>query len=332
MAGKTTTSFDELIEADRQRRKNELLANALLGNGRRASTPSNGVKKSSLGGGLASRIRIAKPLQRSASATPKLRNNGVATSQNLSQTNSPLSRLNFSTRETPVGRQLKRERILEAAMSNSAQDSIISQPKVQIPDEEISIRGMAGPYNVIGDNFAPGTTAADIESAMSPSGGEMQNCKIIRTSPTVMAEMVFTERAHADNVIATFNNKRADGRIIHVYMKHANTSGALDSSPKQAPSEPRAARVDLTKTEPKYDAQREQSDRNRRRAEPEYQDGRYGFEPKEDRMDVDMDDRHSFRRDEPRNYGRSRDFGRPRDDRRLYSDDIYHRPRGRGFR
>ncbi|KAL9046598.1 MAG: hypothetical protein Q9214_000605 [Letrouitia sp. 1 TL-2023] len=332
MAGKTTTSFDELIQADRQRRKNELLANALLGNGKRASTPSNGVKKASLAGGLASRIGIAKPLQRSGSATPKTRYNGVATSQNLSQVNSPLSRLNSSTRENPTSRQLKRERILEAVMANSAQDGTTSQPKVQIPGEEISIRGIAGPYNVIGDNFAPGTTAADIESAMSPGRGEMQNCKIIQTSPTVMAEMVFAERAHADNVIATFNNKRADGRIIHVYMKQTNTPAVLDPPPTQAPSEPRAARVDLTKTEPRYDAQREQSDRNRRRAEPEYQDGRYGFEPKEDRMDVDMEDRHSSRRDEPRNYGRSRDFGRPRDERRLYSDDVYTRPRGRGFR
>ncbi|KAI4211638.1 MAG: hypothetical protein LQ351_005541 [Letrouitia transgressa] len=332
MAGKSTISFDELIQADRQRRKDELLANALLGNGKRPSTPSNGVKKTSLGGGLASRIGIAKPLQRPTSATSKIRYNGVATSQNLSRVHNPLSRLNSSTRETSMGRQLKRERILEAAMSDSAQDGTTSQSKVQIPGEEISIRGIAGPYNVIGDNFAPGTTAADIKSAMSPSGGEMQNCRIIQTSPTVMAEMVFAERAHADNVIATFNNKRADGRIIHVYMKQVDAQNVPDPSPTQAPSEPRAPRVDLTKTEPKYDAQREQTDRNRRRAEPEYQDGRYGFESKGDRMDVDIEDRHSFRRDEPRNYGRSRDFVRPRDERRLYSDDVHTRPRGRGFR
>lgn len=74
--------------------------------------------------------------------------------------------------------------------------------------EEISIRGTAGPYVVIGSNFAPGTTAADIESAMVPSGGEMQSCRIITSAPTVMAEMVFAEKHNAESVISTFNNKK----------------------------------------------------------------------------------------------------------------------------
>lgn len=74
--------------------------------------------------------------------------------------------------------------------------------------EEITIRGLAGPYVVIGSNFAPGTTAEDIESAMIPSGGEMESCKIIALSPVVVAEMVFAEKANAENVIATFNNKK----------------------------------------------------------------------------------------------------------------------------
>ena len=74
--------------------------------------------------------------------------------------------------------------------------------------EEISIRGTAGPYVVIGSNFAPGTTAADIESAMVPSGGEMQSCRIISSAPTVMAEMVFAEKQNAESVISTFNNKK----------------------------------------------------------------------------------------------------------------------------
>ena len=74
--------------------------------------------------------------------------------------------------------------------------------------EEISIRGTAGPYVIIGSNFAPGTTAADIESAMVPSGGEMQSCRIISSAPTVMAEMVFAEKHSAESVISTFNNKK----------------------------------------------------------------------------------------------------------------------------
>ena len=76
------------------------------------------------------------------------------------------------------------------------------------PGEEISIRGTAGPYVVIGSNFAPGTTAADIESAMIPSGGEMQSCRILTASPTVIAEMIFSEKHNAESVISTFNNKK----------------------------------------------------------------------------------------------------------------------------
>lgn len=79
---------------------------------------------------------------------------------------------------------------------------------------EISILGAAGPYTVIGSNFAPGTTAADIESAMAPIGGEMLDCQITSQKPTVVAEMVFSEKARAENIIATFNNKRVACRPL----------------------------------------------------------------------------------------------------------------------
>jgi len=72
----------------------------------------------------------------------------------------------------------------------------------------ISIRGLAGPYVVVGSNFAPGTTAADIESAMTPIGGEITSCRVITSSPTVIAEMVFIDKSGAENVIATFNNEK----------------------------------------------------------------------------------------------------------------------------
>lgn len=82
------------------------------------------------------------------------------------------------------------------------------QANIRDTGAEITIRGLAGPYTVVGSNFAPGTTAADIESAMLPVGGEMQDCRIVAKVPTIIAEMVFAEKAKADNVIATFNNKR----------------------------------------------------------------------------------------------------------------------------
>lgn len=52
------------------------------------------------------------------------------------------------------------------------------QANVQGTGAEITIRGLAGPYTVVGSNFAPGTTAADIEAAMLPIGGQMQNCQV----------------------------------------------------------------------------------------------------------------------------------------------------------
>lgn len=114
----------------------------------------------------------------------------------------------LSRRENPIVRLARNDRIHGAVASKPPHNGVSRQNNMSGTDEEISIRGLAGPYVVIGNNFAPGTTAADIESAMIPSGGEMQSCKIIAISPTVMAEMVFAEKANAENVIATFNNKK----------------------------------------------------------------------------------------------------------------------------
>lgn len=77
----------------------------------------------------------------------------------------------------------------------------------------LSIRGLAGPYVVIGQNFAPGTTAADIESAVSAEVRGMQSCRIMSSSPTVMAEMVFAEKHNAEHVISIFNNKK-----VHIHL------------------------------------------------------------------------------------------------------------------
>ena len=125
------------------------------------------------------------------------------------------------------------------------------------------------------------------------------------------------------------------------------------------PIEPRGSRIDLKRSESSYNSQREESDRNRRRADPDYQDGSYGFEPKEDRMDVDIDvaretprndrgiehreerrdDRRDARYSARKDMGRGRSYfdrdsngGQSRNNQTLYSDDLYPRPRGRGFR
>lgn len=61
---------------------------------------------------------------------------------------------------------------------------------------------------VVASNFAPGTTAADIESVMRGVGGEILYCRLVASQPTVIAEMGFPELSNADKVIATFNNKK----------------------------------------------------------------------------------------------------------------------------
>ena len=73
-----------------------------------------------------------------------------------------------------------------------------------------SIKGASrkGPFAVVGSNFAPGTTDADIRAAMEPVGGPMLACAILTSSPTVIAEMVFAEKSGADAVVARFNNQR----------------------------------------------------------------------------------------------------------------------------
>ena len=84
---------------------------------------------------------------------------------------------------------------------------LIQQVNIVKPAAGITIRGLAGPYSVMAQNFAPGTTAADIESAMTPVGGEMVSCKIIKTHPIMIVEMAFASKEGGERVIETFNDK-----------------------------------------------------------------------------------------------------------------------------
>lgn len=154
-------------------------------------------------------------------------------------------------------------------------------------------------------NFAPGTTAADIEAAVqavatdSTGNNGLLTCRILSNNPTVMAEMVFSERYIADRVVETFNNQKADGRILYVYLKQGSPSPALRRKksepaltvPETMPTGPSKDLFDATivppedvemATEPSYNDAREVANRDRQnresgRAEPDVQDGRYGF-------------------------------------------------------
>lgn len=75
------------------------------------------------------------------------------------------------------------------------------------PVAGMTIRGLAGPYVVMAQNFAPGTTAADIESAMIPVGGLVHKCRILKTHPITIAEIEFETKEGADRVVESFNNQ-----------------------------------------------------------------------------------------------------------------------------
>ncbi|KAL9104740.1 MAG: hypothetical protein Q9163_000352 [Psora crenata] len=312
---------------------------------------------------------MAVASQRSNSNTPKPKSNLDATwTHDLHGGENGRPRVTRTARQNPMSDKIKDDLFSEALAAKSTP----ANSRLRAIGPEISIRGAAGPYVVIGSNFAPGTTAADIESAMVSSGGPMQSCRIITGSPTVMAEMVYSEKQNAEAVIETFNNKKADGRILHVYMKMGGTT-PIASTPaiRRAPADSRSSPIDLIGNEPSpsYDRQREQSDRNRRKVHPEIQDGGHGFGNKEDRMDVDSeapssappsappsaprgDERPHERRDiyhderrphrsdarydPPRDRGGYYDMGwagnRRLDERRLYSDGLYPRPRDHGYR
>ena len=161
--------------------------------------------------------------QRSASNTPKPKPDIDTTwGHDLhSANNSRAPRVTRPPRENPMAR-LKKDLLYDTAANQSERNGPSQGAVSKDVGGEISIRGTAGPYIVIGSNFAPGTTAADIESAMIPTGGEMLSCRILSASPTVIAEMVFSEKHNAESVISTFNNKKV-GIMIWTGIIQADT-------------------------------------------------------------------------------------------------------------
>jgi hypothetical protein len=89
-----------------------------------------------------------------------------------------------------------------------------NQNQNQTRDAGMTIRGLAGPFAIMAQNFAPGTTAADIESAMTPVGGEMVSCEIVKTQPFIVVEMAFASREGGEKIIETFNNKTVGARTF----------------------------------------------------------------------------------------------------------------------
>lgn len=271
----TPVSFDSFVKQTREKKKNEALAQQFLGGG------GNRGRKPNVSGAGSAKARVSE----SAKPTLLSRINGTAGVQKRSASAKPagsidgkwqhdLHKLN-NPRGGPAavdGRNLNRTASASQLERNSrTYDKLAGMLNRSVGARSndapgFSIRGVAtgGPFTVIASNFAPGTTAADIEAVMSPIGGETLGCKLISASPTVMVELQFISREGAENVIATFNNQKADGRLLYVYMKEAPATNSMLHS--------RAPPARLTQPVDDMDI-----DMNAGPRAGSFQDGRYGY-------------------------------------------------------
>ncbi|KAK8231552.1 hypothetical protein HDK77DRAFT_65679 [Phyllosticta capitalensis] len=282
-----SVSFDSIIKRSRERKKDEQLANQILGSGRRKSAPTgpSNRKNSGPGGSLASRVGITK---RTSAAVPKPSINSTKWGHDLHRADNPKG-----ARFSRPPRTHSASRLETQSQSLNGGFKTASAP---MSSDNINIRGRAAPQiaTVVASNFAPGTTAADIEAVMaSEIKGEVLGCRLTSARPTVIAEMQLSERADAEDIIVKFNNRKADGRLLYVYMK--------DDRPMTLTAQRRQYKAQLVDESMDVDDEPNTYRQSRaRRAEPDYQDGRYGFA---------VDTTGDYREDR---------F----DEQRLYSDDI----------
>ncbi|KAF7538766.1 hypothetical protein G7Z17_g12576 [Cylindrodendrum hubeiense] len=259
---KVATDFEKIIQDGRERKKNEALADRIFSKNRRQSAPSK--LKAAPGPSLASRVGIKK--QRNSSIN--LRPNPPPGNVNGEWTHDLHHAVNgnnargggsLSSRITVPGSKKANKRASRLSAAVDRMDTSSDAPQqvniIKKPANPmgLTIRGLAGPFCIMAQNFAPGTTAADIESAMTPVGGEMVSCKIIKTSPIIIVEMAFASREGGERVIETFNDKTADGRLIKVYPKlggYQATEKATEKAtpPANAPSGPRSSRANKNAT------------------------------------------------------------------------------------
>lgn len=213
-------SFNDFIQADRKRKKNEDLWTEIRG--RKKNTPgagSVGNTRKSLpqAPSLASRMGVIK---RSSSAKPNI--NGKW-GHDLHPLNNPRAARISNLHRTASASRVERGNRTSYETQLDQSPTVNMQASFRRYDSQngtggINIRGMgaAGPFTVVASNFAPGTTAADIEAVMAPIGGEMINCRLVSSHPTVIAEMLFVDKDGADNVIATFNNKKVNATHLKI--------------------------------------------------------------------------------------------------------------------
>ncbi|EME41590.1 hypothetical protein DOTSEDRAFT_73872 [Dothistroma septosporum NZE10] len=296
---KKPLDLNAMLKEHREKAIFEIKAQEVFG--QRSRTP-NARGKAAVGGSLASSMGVNKrtaSLPRSNTAPP--RNNRPQPQAR------PVPQARPSAPQAPRARDINIQHPIPDPLPDAKSNghSGYDAPAANGNGASMSIRGAAGPFVVLAANFAPGTTAADIESVMQEIGGEC-SCKILELRPAVLAQMTFTERAGAEKVISTFNGKKADGRTLHVYW-----NGTAAAQPQAEVEAPVDAVMDDTMEVDENAESREAQDRLReerrggpdrrprddyhaaprgnrgyeddyyrgpRRAEPAYQDGRYGYQ------------------------------------------------------
>ncbi|KAK4986204.1 hypothetical protein LTR66_007941 [Elasticomyces elasticus] len=224
MANPAVITFDEVLQAGRKKRRAEALAQQFFGKNRRSTAPDAARlkgRRNEAAASLASRVGVAK---RSQSTTSINRANGRRNTELFNTSRAERSPAAQTTQLNNAARAARNARLtsaLSGTASNSSQDRRANRHTAKNDiGQELSIRGAAGPYVVVASNFAPGTTAADIESVMQSVGGEMLGCKIIASAPTVIAEMTFVEKSGAEQVIETFNNRKVSYVRSNWSLKH----------------------------------------------------------------------------------------------------------------
>ncbi|KAK4547797.1 hypothetical protein LTR36_000755 [Oleoguttula mirabilis] len=342
---KMVASFDEALQArDRKERNAKLaqemlgtdpkkLAQEMLGKNRRISTPRATATPVS----LASRRSTSLP--RSHAAPPR-------NPRQPSHLSRPAMGLPIDDNYRPKAHDTIT--ITSSDPASDAKSNGYARGEPVNGGAELNIRGAAGgPYIVRAQNFAPGTTAADIDSVMQNIGGQMNYCKLVTSTPTVIAEMSFVDRTGAEKVIDMFNNKKADGRVLYVYFENSTQPAANGRSRRQPPpaeEEPLPAIVDTVgDTEMEIDEHAEAREaENRQREQRRGRDEREPVIPGGPRQ-TEMDDYLTQpRRDQPhqdRRYGGygggDRRFdngrGRYRGEGRMYSDNM-RRGGGQSYR
>ncbi|KAF2019732.1 hypothetical protein BU24DRAFT_419359 [Aaosphaeria arxii CBS 175.79] len=264
----TNNSFADFVKQSRDQKKKQAIAQEFLGSrGRKSNGPGSGpnTRENSQKPSLLSRMSSSSGVSKSRSSSAK-----------------PAANINDKWQHdmhhinNPQGPPARREQVKRTASASQVDRNTRTFNKFQSTLERnaeapgFSIKGVAngGPTTVIASNFAPGTTAADIEAVMrdharTETGGELISCRLITASPTVVVELVCSDRSGANNVIATFNGQKADGRDLYVYEKSVPNQSAARSRPPARQGKSTMDNLDI--------------DANGGERGGSFQDGRFGF-------------------------------------------------------